>query len=63
MKVTKQQIDKKLLELAKFAERWGECDKTRAIKKYCNDEIYRSRVDEFQRTSANLVVGYEKYKK
>ena len=63
MKITKEQIDKKLLEIAEFEAKWGECDKTRAIKKYCNDKIYRSRVDEFQRTSANLVVGYEKYKK
>jgi len=54
-------MDEKLLQIAEFEAKWGECTKSRAMKKYCTNEKYRNNVDEFQRTSANLIVGYEKY--
>ncbi len=55
-------MDAKLLEIAEFEEKWGECTKSRAMKKYCTDEKYRNNVHAFNKASANTIVGYEKYK-
>ena len=55
-------MDEKLLQIAEFEAKWGECARSRAIKNYCTNEKFRNKVDEFQRTAANLIVGYEKYK-
>ena len=62
MKITKEMMDAKLLEIAEFEEKWGECTKSRAIKKYCTNEKYRNNVNAFNKASANTIVGYEKYK-
>tara|TARA_B100000686_G_C15835258_1_gene500019 strand:+ start:45 stop:233 length:189 start_codon:yes stop_codon:yes gene_type:complete len=62
MKITKKMMDEKLLQIAEFEKRWGECDRSRAIKNYCTNEKFRNKVDEFTRTAKNLMVGYEKYK-
>ena len=55
-------MDAKLLEIAEFEKRWGECDRSRAMKKYCTNEKYRNNVNAFNKASANTIVGYEKYK-
>ena len=62
MNITKEMMDAKLLEIAEFEERWGECTKSRAMKKYCTNEKYRNNVNAFNKASANTIVGYEKYK-
>ncbi len=62
MKITKEMMDAKLLEIAEFEEKWGECTKSRAMKKYCTNEKYRNNVNAFNKASANTIVGYEKYK-
>ena len=54
-------MDEKLLQIAEFEAKWGENTRTKAMKKYCTNEKYRNNVDEFQRASANLIIGYEKY--
>jgi len=61
MNITKEMMDAKLKQIAEFEAKWGENTRTRAMKKYCTNEKYRNNVNEFQRTAANLVVGYEKY--
>ena len=62
MKITKKMMDAKLLQIAQFEEKWGECTRSRAMKKYCTDEKYRNNVHAFNKASANTIVGYEKYK-
>ena len=62
MKITKEMMDAKLLEIAEFEEKWGECTKSRAMKKYCTNEKYRNNVNALNKASANTIVGYEKYK-
>jgi len=62
MNITKEMMDAKLLEIAEFEEKWGECTKSRAMKKYCTNEKYRNNVNAFNKASANTIVGYEKYK-
>ena len=63
MNITKKMMDEKLLQIAEFEKRWGECGRSRAIKNYCTNEKFRNKVNEFTRTAKNLMVGYEKYKK
>ena len=62
MNITKEMMDAKLLEIAEFEKRWGECGRSRAMKKYCTNEKYRNNVNAFNKASANTIVGYEKYK-
>ena len=62
MKITKEMMDAKLLEIAEFEEKWGECTKSRAMKKYCTNEKYKNNVNAFNKASANTIVGYEKYR-
>ena len=62
MKITKEMMEAKLLQIAEFEEKWGENTRTRAMKKYCTDEKYRNNVHAFNKASANTIVGYEKYK-
>ncbi len=54
-------MDAKLLQIAEFEAKWGECARSRAIKNYCTNEKFRNNVNEFTRTTKNLIVGYEKY--
>ena len=62
MKITKEMMEAKLLQIAQFEEKWGENTRTRAMKKYCTDKKYRNNVHAFNKASANTIVGYEKYK-
>lgn len=62
MKISKQMMDDKLLQIATFEEKWGENYKTRALKKYCTDEKYRERVHAFNKASVNTIKNYYKLK-
>jgi len=62
MKITKEMMDAKLLQIAEFEAKWGECTKSRAMKKYCTSEKYRNNVHAFNKASANTIIGYEKYR-
>ena len=42
-------MDAKLLQIAKFEKKYGECTQSRAMKKYCTDEKYRQRVKDFNK--------------
>ena len=61
MNITKEMMDEKLLEIAEFEEKWGECLESRAMKKYCTDQKYRDRVHAFNKASANTIKHYLKY--
>ncbi len=50
MNITKKMIDAKLLQIAKFEKKYGECTESRAMKKYCTDEKYRQRVKDFNKS-------------
>ena len=54
-------MDEKLLQIAEFEAKWGECTKSRAMKKYCTNEKYRNNVHAFNKASINTILGYEKY--
>ena len=43
-------IATKLKQIAIHEKRFGECTRTRAMKKYCTDEKYRQRVHEFNKS-------------
>jgi len=62
MNITKKMMDAKLLQIAEFEERWGECTSSRAMKKYCTDEKYRNRVHDFNKASINTINNYYKSK-
>ena len=62
MKITKKMMKEKLKQIAEFEAKWGECTKSRAMKKYCADKKYRDNVHAFNKATANTIVGYEKYK-
>jgi len=61
MNITKKMMDEKLLQIAEFEAKWGECTKSRAMKKYCTNEKYRNNVHAFNKASINTILGYEKY--
>tara|TARA_B100000212_G_C27032363_1_gene387920 strand:+ start:50 stop:229 length:180 start_codon:yes stop_codon:yes gene_type:complete len=50
MKITKEMMAAKLKQIAIHEKRFGECTRTRAMKKYCTDEKYRQRVHEFNKS-------------
>ena len=58
MKLTKQMINDKLKQIEKFEKKYGECTKSRAIKKYCLDKQYKKRVDQFTKASLNTIKHY-----
>jgi hypothetical protein len=60
--LTKKDLEAKLLQVAQFEQKYGECTESRAMRKFCTDPVYRDRVREFNKASANSIVGYEKYK-
>lgn len=62
MKITKKMMKEKLKQIAEFEAKWGECTKSRAMKKYCTDKRYRDNVHAFNKATANTIAGYEKYK-
>ncbi len=63
MKITKEMMDNKLLQIAKFEEKYGEdhgITSVNAMKKYCMDEKYRDRVQAFNKASINTIKNYYK---
>ena len=50
MSLTKTKLDAKLKQIAQFEEKWGECTRSRAMKKYCTDKKYRQRVHSFNKS-------------
>lgn len=64
MNITKQMMDKKLLQIANFEQKYGTdhgITSVNAMKKYCTDEKYRQRVHDFNKASANTIKHYLKY--
>ena len=49
MNITKEMMDAKLLQIAKFEKKYGECTQSRAMKKYCTYKKYRQRVHDFNK--------------
>ncbi len=63
MKISKQMMDDKLLQIATFEEKYGEdhgITTVNAMKKYCSDEKYRERVHAFNKASVNTIKNYYK---
>ncbi len=61
MNITKKMMDAKLLQIAKFEKKYGECTQSRAMKKYCTDEKYRQRVHAFNKASVETIKHYNRY--
>ena len=55
MSLTKTKLDAKLKQIAQFEEKWGECTRSRAMKKYCSDPKYRQRVNDFSKSIAQTM--------
>ena len=63
MKISKQMMDDKLLQIATFEEKYGEdhgITRVNAMKKYCSDKKYRERVHAFNKASVNTIKNYYK---
>ena len=63
MKISKQMMDDKLLQIATFEEKYGEdhgITTVNAMKKYCSNEKYRERVHAFNKASVNTIKNYYK---
>ena len=63
MKISKQMMDDKLLQIATFEEKYGEdhgITRVNAMKKYCSDKQYRERVHAFNKASAETIKNYYK---
>lgn len=63
MRISKQMMDDKLLQIATFEEKYGEdhgITSVNAMKKYCSDEKYRERVHAFNKASVNTIKNYFK---
>ena len=63
MRISKQMMDDKLLQIATFEEKYGKdhgITSVNAMKKYCSDEKYRERVHAFNKASVNTIKNYFK---
>lgn len=58
IQLTKQMIDEKLKQIAIHEKRFGECTRSRAMKKYCTDPNYRANVDAFNKASKETIKNY-----
>ena len=58
IQLTKQMIDDKLKQIAIHEKRFGECTSTRAMKKYCTNEMYRQNVNAFNKASGETIKNY-----
>jgi hypothetical protein len=61
MKLSKQMLDAKLKQIAQFEETYGsDHGQTRvyAMKKFCTDEKYRQRVQDFNKSIAEIYKVY-----
>jgi|TARA_R110001632_G_scaffold23450_2_gene66396 hypothetical protein len=50
MRPTQKQLTLKLKEVEQFEKDWGECTRSKAMKKYCTDKKYRKRVQSFNQS-------------
>jgi len=50
MRPTQKQLALKLKQVEKFEKDWGECTRSRAMRKYCTDKKYRERVHAFNQS-------------
>jgi hypothetical protein len=63
MNITKQMMDEKLLQIAKFEQKYGTdhgITSVNAMKKYCTDQKYRDRVQAFNKASIETIKHYNK---
>lgn len=51
----------KLKQVDEFEAKYGECTKSRAMRKYCTDPKYRERVHAFNKASVETIKHYSKY--
>ena len=51
----------KLKQIAIHEKRFGECTRSRAMKKYCTDLNYRANVDAFNKASKETIKNYLRY--
>tara|TARA_B100000212_G_C27273712_1_gene489955 strand:+ start:76 stop:267 length:192 start_codon:yes stop_codon:yes gene_type:complete len=58
IQLTKKMIDDKLKQIAIHEQRFGECTHTRAMKKYCTNEMYRQNVNAFNKASKETIKNY-----
>jgi len=64
MNITKEMMDAKLKQIAKFEEKYGVdhgITNVNAMKKYCTDQKYRDRVHAFNKASVNTIKHYLKF--
>lgn len=58
MEITEQMIKDKLKQLDAFDKKYGKCTRSVAMRKYCTDPLYRQRVNQFNKTSAQMIKNY-----
>ena len=56
MEITDEMISDKIKQLDDFDKKYGKCTRSIAMRKYCTDPIYRQRVKQFNKTSAQLII-------
>lgn len=58
MEITKQMMEDKLKQLDAFDKKYGKCNRSVAMRKYCTDPLYRQRVKQFNKTGIQMVKNY-----
>ena len=61
MRPTQKQLTLKLKEVEQFEKDWGECTRSRAMRKYCTDKKYRERVQAFNQSVINMMSNLNVY--
>ncbi len=61
MRPTQKQLTLKLKEVEQFEKDWGECTRSRAMRKYCTDKKYRERVQAFNQSVINMMSNLNRY--
>ena len=56
--LTQKDFEAKLLQIAQFEQKYGECTSSRAMKKFCTDPAYRDRVRGFNRASIETIKNH-----
>jgi len=58
--LTQKDLEAKLLQVAQFEQKFGECTESRAMKKFCTDPAYRARVRDFNKASIETIKHHYK---
>ena len=58
--LTQKDLEAKLLQVAQFEQKYGECTESRAMKKFCTDPVYRGQVKDFNKASMNTIKNHLK---